>query len=283
MRGASGPRRSSPSARACRRLTVASLVVGVATALVAVLPAPVAGANPPCAAGTYSATGNAPCTPAPAGSYDSGTGNTSATPCSPGYDTDGLSGATACTPAPAGSADPGSGDASATPCAAGQDTDGATGATACTPAPPGSYDPTAGDASATPCAAGTYSASPGAVACTLAPVNTYVATTGATEPTNCPVGTSNPNTGSTSEAACIPNPTLKKFKPAKGRVGKKVTITGTNLSGALSVKFSGVTAVIMTDTATKITTKVPPGATTGFVTVTTDGGTVTSAKKFKVT
>ncbi len=81
----------------------------------------------------------------------------------------------------------------------------------------------------------------------------------------------------------VPNPTLTKFKPAKGKVGKKVTFTGTNLSGALSVKFNGTTAVITTDTPTKITTKVPAGATTGFVTVTTDGGTATSTKKFKVT
>ena len=42
-------------------------------------------------------------------------------------------------------------------------------------------------------------------------------------------------------------------------------------------------AVIITDTANKITTKVPAQAKTGFVTVTTTGGTVKSAKKFKVT
>ena len=79
------------------------------------------------------------------------------------------------------------------------------------------------------------------------------------------------------------NPTIKSFTPAKGRVGKKVTIKGTNLSGATAVTFSGTTAVITTDTATKVTTRVPAGATTGPIKVTTSvGGTVTSSKTFKV-
>ncbi len=78
-------------------------------------------------------------------------------------------------------------------------------------------------------------------------------------------------------------PNLTSIKPGKGTQGTKVTINGTNLAGATGVKFNGVTAVITTDTANKITTKVPAGATTGFVTVTTTGGMATSAKKFKVT
>ncbi len=79
-------------------------------------------------------------------------------------------------------------------------------------------------------------------------------------------------------------PTITALKPAKGKVGKKVTITGTNLSGATQVSFNGTPALIKTDTATKITTTVPVGATTGPVTVTTStGGSVTSSKAFKVT
>jgi hypothetical protein len=80
------------------------------------------------------------------------------------------------------------------------------------------------------------------------------------------------------------NPTIAKVKPAKGKPGKKVTITGTDLTGATKVSFNGTPAVIRTDTATKITTKVPVGATTGPISVTTSaGGTVTTAKSFKVT
>jgi hypothetical protein len=80
------------------------------------------------------------------------------------------------------------------------------------------------------------------------------------------------------------NSTIAKVKPAKGKPGKKVTITGTDLAGATKVSFNGTSAVIKTDTATKITTKVPVGATTGPISVTTStGGTVTTVKSFKVT
>ncbi len=80
----------------------------------------------------------------------------------------------------------------------------------------------------------------------------------------------------------VAKPTIIRLSPARGRVGRKVTIKGTNLSNATSVQFNGVTAVIKTDRATKITTRVPAGATTGSVTVTTPGGTATSVKPFKV-
>jgi hypothetical protein len=62
-----------------------------------------------------------------------------------------------------------------------------------------------------------------------------------------------------------------------------VTITGTNLSGALSVTFNGTSATIKKDTATKLKVKVPEGATTGKIKVTTSGGSVTSTTKFRVT
>jgi hypothetical protein len=77
-------------------------------------------------------------------------------------------------------------------------------------------------------------------------------------------------------------PTITKFKPAKGKPGTKVTITGTNLAGATALAFNGTPATITTDSATKITTTVPAGATTGDVQVTTGGGTVTSTKPFTV-
>lgn len=83
-----------------------------------------------CPAGTFSATGLTLCTPAPAGSYASGTGNTSATLCPAGTYSD-AAGAAACTPAPAGSYASGTGNTSATPCPAG--TTSAAGASVCTP------------------------------------------------------------------------------------------------------------------------------------------------------
>ncbi len=78
-------------------------------------------------------------------------------------------------------------------------------------------------------------------------------------------------------------PTITSFTPTSGPVGTTVTITGTNLGSATSVKFNGVSATITSNTATQIVTKVPAGATTGKITVTTAGGTATSATNFTVT
>jgi uncharacterized protein (TIGR03437 family) len=64
-------------------------------------------------------------------------------------------------------------------------------------------------------------------------------------------------------------------------VGKKVVIVGTNLAGA-QVMFNGTPATLLTDTATKITTTVPVGATTGTLQVMTAGGSATSSTAFKV-
>jgi hypothetical protein len=80
-----------------------------------------------------------------------------------------------------------------------------------------------------------------------------------------------------------PLPTIKKVTPAKGAVGKKVTITGANLSGATKVTFNGVAATITSDTVKKLVTTVPAGATSGSVSVVTPSGTAMSAKSFTVT
>lgn len=132
------------------------------------------------------------------GSCDAGAeqldGISPTTPCYPG--TDSQTGLVPCTPAPAGSYDPGTGNTSPTLCPAGRYS-GRTGAGACTPAPAGSYDPGTGDTAPTLCAAGTYSASTGASACTPAPAGSYAAGTGNTAPTTCPTGTSNTGTGNT--------------------------------------------------------------------------------------
>jgi hypothetical protein len=78
-------------------------------------------------------------------------------------------------------------------------------------------------------------------------------------------------------------PTITSFSPTSGPVGATVTINGTNFTGATSVKFNGVTATFILNSATKITATVPTGATTGRITVTTPGGTATSTSDFTVT
>ena len=78
-------------------------------------------------------------------------------------------------------------------------------------------------------------------------------------------------------------PTITSFTPASGPPGTTVTIKGTNLEGATSVTFNGMSATITKDTASKLKVKVPAGATKGPITVTTPDGSAASAKKFKVT
>jgi hypothetical protein len=78
-------------------------------------------------------------------------------------------------------------------------------------------------------------------------------------------------------------PAVGHFTPASGAPGTTVTIPGQNLSGATKVAFNGTTATIVSDTAAEIVTKVPAGATTGHISVTTPAGTATSSATFTVT
>jgi len=71
--------------------------------------------------------------------------------------------------------------------------------------------------------------------------------------------------------------------PGSGKVGAKVTILGTNLTGTTSVSFNGTGATFKVVSSSEITTTVPTGATTGTVEVTTPGGTFKSNVKFRVT
>jgi hypothetical protein len=80
-----------------------------------------------------------------------------------------------------------------------------------------------------------------------------------------------------------PAPTITSFSPSSGPVGTKVTIKGTNLSGATKVTFNGTAATIVSDTATKIVVHVPAGATTGKIVVETPNGKAESATSFTVT
>jgi hypothetical protein len=83
--------------------------------------------------------------------------------------------------------------------------------------------------------------------------------------------------------ATDPLPTISSFSPTSGPVGTSVTITGTNLTGATSVMFSGVsTATFKVVSSTKITATVPAGATTGPIKVTTPVGSATSTSNFTV-
>jgi uncharacterized repeat protein (TIGR03803 family) len=70
---------------------------------------------------------------------------------------------------------------------------------------------------------------------------------------------------------------------ASGKVGAAVKILGTNLTGTTSVSFNGTAAIFKVASSSLITTTVPAGATTGFVSVITPKGTLKSNRKFQVT
>ena len=81
-------------------------------------------------------------------------------------------------------------------------------------------------------------------------------------------------------------PTITSFSPSSGPVTAPVDISGTNLSGATSVTFTGnggpIQANIVQNSAGLIRVNVPTGAITGPVRVTTPGGTATSPSNFTV-
>ena len=74
-----------------------------------------------------------------------------------------------------------------------------------------------------------------------------------------------------------------KTQPVSGPPKTRVVVLGNNLTGATSVKFNNVPASFTIVSSTKVTTRVPPGATTGFVTITLPGGTLQSNVPFRVT
>jgi uncharacterized repeat protein (TIGR03803 family) len=70
--------------------------------------------------------------------------------------------------------------------------------------------------------------------------------------------------------------------PTSGRVGTAVMILGNNLNGTTEVRFNGTMTTFTVISGTEIEAIVPSGATTGFVTVTTPTGTLTSNQKFLI-
>jgi hypothetical protein len=79
-------------------------------------------------------------------------------------------------------------------------------------------------------------------------------------------------------------PTVTSFTPTSGPVGTSVSVTGTNFTGAMAVTFNGTASTSYTiNSDTSITARVPTGATTGKIAVTTPNGTGTSSSNFTVT
>ena len=79
-----------------------------------------------------------------------------------------------------------------------------------------------------------------------------------------------------------PAPSVSSFAPTSGAAGTNITLTGTSLTGATAVKLGSVAATFTVNSATSISTTVPSGGATGKWSVTTPGGTATSAGTFTV-
>ena len=116
-----------------------------------------------------------------------------------------------------------------------------------------------------------------------------------TVPVNTPAGTYtvtvvNPTPGGgTSNAVTFtlsnPVPTITSFTPTTGGPGTSITITGTNFTGATAVRIGSFNVPnFMVVSATSITLVLPggTGSVNGFLTVTTPGGTATSAGTFNL-
>jgi len=102
--------------------------------------------------------------------------------------------------------------------------------------------------------------------------------------TGLPKPISHNSTTWTEDGPPLPAPTITSFTPDSGPAGTQVTLTGTNFTGATSVKFNATAAVTFSvDADTQIRANVPANATTGKISVTTAGGTTTSALNFTVT
>jgi len=90
--------------------------------------------------------------------------------------------------------------------------------------------------------------------------------------------------GSSTSQPVTPAPAIASFAPASGASGTSVTITGTNLTGATAVTFGGMAASSFSvNSATQVTAVVASGSSSGKISLTTPGGTATSASSFVVT
>ena len=79
-------------------------------------------------------------------------------------------------------------------------------------------------------------------------------------------------------------PELTSFSPAKGKVGDTLTLNGAGLIQATSITIGGKAVSVYTvNSDSKLTTKIPTGAKTGKIVITTPGGKVTSSNSFTVT
>jgi IPT/TIG domain len=90
------------------------------------------------------------------------------------------------------------------------------------------------------------------------------------------------NSKTTTKFLIIPPPAITSIDKLTGTEGTEVKLTGTNFSEVFEVRFGTTTTAILSNTDTEIKVKVPPGATTSKITVTTPAGNTTSTNDFVI-
>ncbi|HEV8683150.1 MAG TPA: IPT/TIG domain-containing protein [Actinomycetota bacterium] len=90
-------------------------------------------------------------------------------------------------------------------------------------------------------------------------------------------------TGWSSSSFTVPTPTISSFTPTSGPIGTSVDILGTNFTGATIVTFHSTKADFTVESDSEIRATVPTGATTGWISVATPGGSALSSSSFTVT
>jgi hypothetical protein len=98
-----------------------------------------------------------------------------------------------------------------------------------------------------------------------------------------PIEVTIPSRTLTSSKSFLVKPSIGSFSPTAGTVGTRVVIKGSAFTGATDVSFSGTPAPFVVKSYAKIYARVPVGATTGPITVTTPGGMAKSIRDFVVT
>ncbi len=101
--------------------------------------------------------------------------------------------------------------------------------------------------------------------------------------TTGPISVTTPGGTAISTARFKVLPQITAFAPTSGGAGASVVITGTSFTGATGVKIGTIVATTVTvNSDTQITLTVPATAVSGMLSVTTPGGTATSATTFTV-
>jgi ABC-type transport system substrate-binding protein len=97
-----------------------------------------------------------------------------------------------------------------------------------------------------------------------------------------PVTVTGPGGSGTSSALFYTPPSISSFTPSSAAAHATVTVTGTSILGATSVKLNGASVPFTIVSNTKITFTVPTGASNGTILVTAPAGSGTSAGTFTV-